>query len=149
MRPTPEELRNKSYLLNWSADEEIEEFISYLMERNFTWKEDKGCFHNKETGFSVSMADFKRFMEDRELLEKEISRSVYEEKKRKEELYHPGNIKAADKVINFLIFFLVANLFLGSIFLHSVLWIVLVTISAFLLFLFIKIRKKIVKKVIR
>ncbi len=138
MTPTPNQLKSVSPLLVWSSDDEINKAVSLLEERGFFWSESRKVFYSEKLGVVVSAQDIKKIINGDDFLEKKIEGAKREDKK---EVYL-GNIKVAGKLINFFVFLIIINLFLGWLLLHPFFWILLEILFVICLITFLETRKK-------
>jgi hypothetical protein len=132
-------------LLSLYADNEIEEVVLYLERIGFVWSDSKRAFYCEKTDKVIGLKKVISFIEDREELRKEIE--INNEQiinKRKECL---EDIRVADFFTNFLIFFIIINLFLGHLIFSNIAWIGIEIILIFLFWLFLRAKKTIEKKI--
>ncbi len=141
MSLTANQLKGINPLLVWHSDKEINELISFLEERDFVWSDSRKAFRNEELGLTISARNVGKFINNCKVLEEEIKKKGKKSSNKTEE--HLGDIKAAGKMINFLVFLVIVNLFLGWIFLHPFFWVVVEIFFVTLLVLFVRMRKKI------
>ncbi len=139
MTPTPNQLKSVNPLLVWNSDDEINKTVSHLEEQKFFWSESRKVFCNERLGVTVSVREIKEIINGDDLLERRIKEA--KERDKKEE--YLGSIKVAGKLINFLIFLIIMNLFLGWLVLHFFFWIFLEIFFVICLIAFVKMRKKI------
>ncbi len=141
MSLTANQLKSINPQLVWRSDKEINELISFLEERDFIWSDSRKVFRNEELEFTISVRNAVKFINNYKLLEKEIEKRKEKSSNKKEE--HLGDIKTAGKIINFLVFLVVVNLFLGWTFLHPFFWAIVEIFLVVLLVSFVRMRKKI------
>jgi len=138
MTPTPNQLRSANSLLVWSSDDEINKAVYLLEERGFFWSEPRKVFRNEKLRVTVSALEIKKIISGDEFLDERTERA------KKEDKYddYLGNIKVAGKLINFFVFLIIMNLFLGWLLLHLFFWIFLQIFFVICLIAFVKTRKK-------
>ncbi len=134
-------LKNVNPSLAWSSEKDIEAIITLLESSGFSWQESKKCFSHKDLSLLVYAKDISRFIGNISLLEEEIRSAGKKTKETKKE--KKDNIRVASKVINFLVFLIIINLFLGWMVLHLFFWFLLEVIIVAVLVAFVKMRKKI------
>jgi hypothetical protein len=122
----------------WYCEKEIEDAILYLEEKGFIWQKSKKIFYHQKLEIKIYPKEIKEIINNNGFLERRL---LAKKKDTAKELRE--NIRVASYLINFLIFSIIMNLFLGWIVLHVVFWIFLEVILVTLLISFVKIRKKI------
>lgn len=145
MKANLNQLKKNDPLLVWYSNKEIEEIISFLHEEGFTWSNAKRALYNENLELVILPKDIRFFIDNKNLLYKKIEEGKINKSEKKEDFL--GNIKVAGYLINFLVFLAIINFFLGWIFFHFLVWLFLEVGIVFLLISFIKIKKKINKKV--
>lgn len=143
MKLTPDNLRRKNSLLTWNTDGEINDLISFLTEQGFVWLEKEQTLYSRRIDFYIKPEELKRFINDRELLKKELEFRGETKREEKKGINHPDNAKMATLLINILVVLMIVNFFLGWMIFHFVLWIFLELVIVFSLLSFIRVRKKI------
>ncbi len=138
MTPTPNQLKSVNPLLVWNSDDEINKAVFYLEKQGFFWSESRKVFYNERLGVTVSTQDIKKIINDNDFLDEKIEGAEKEDKKEE----YLGNIKIAGKLINFFVFLIIVNLFLGWLFLHPFFWVFLEILFVFCLISFLKIGRK-------
>lgn len=139
------QLKNINPVLIWQKEEKIEKTILFLEENGFKWRETTKVFCNEKTDVVINAEDFGKIIED----DKFFWEKVNQEKELKVDKHKNSleDLKAAGLVINFLVFLIIMNLFLGWIIFNIYFWVFCEAMLVFFLFSFIKIRNKIKKNV--
>jgi hypothetical protein len=139
MGPLLNQLKNASPVLIFEDDKKIKEAILDLKRKGFFWKDFRKSFYNKELDITFTLKDFENLIKDSHFLKEKIAKNGVKDKK-EESL---GRVRSATLIINFLIFLVIMNLFLGWIVFHVLFWVFLEAFLVFFLIAFVKIRKKI------
>ena len=134
------QLKGTDPSLVWRSDKEISAVISFLEERGYCWSASRKVFRNENLESVISGRDIGRFINNHQALEKKIEKTKKRGNKKGEYL---GDIIIAGKVINFFVFLVIINLFLGWIFLPTPFWVTTEVLFIILLIAFVKMRQKI------
>lgn len=137
MLPILNQLKNISPALVWEDEKKMEKAVFYLEKKGFLWKDFRKLFYNKDLDIVFTVKDFEKLLNNHHYLEEKIGKTESKEEERS------GKIKAAGVLINFLVFLVIMNLFLGWIIFHIIFWIILEGLLVFFLISFVKIRNKI------
>jgi hypothetical protein len=139
------QLKNINPVLIWQKEEKIKKTILFLERNGFRWEETKKIFYNKKTDIVIDPEDFGKILEN--------TIFFYEKVGKEKDLVHNKrrdcleDVRIAGIVINFLVFLIIMNFFLGWIILNIYFWFFLEATLVFFLGSFVKIRNKIKKNV--
>ncbi len=142
---SPLELKKNNSLLVWSSDKEVKDLIIFLNRNGFYWDEKNNYYYNKEHKISLEQEELLKIIENNELLF--IKANEILSKRDRKDNYIVDDVRVAGYFLNAFVFLGIMNLFLGWIFFHLIVWIIIqiLLISAFLLFY--KMKKKITRKI--
>ncbi len=139
MGPILNQLKNANPGLVFEDDRKIEKAVLDLEKKGFFWKDFRKSFYNKELDITFTTKDFEKFIFDNDFLREKVKESGV--KNKKDESF--GKLRSATLIINFLVFLVIMNLFLGWIIFHVILWLIFEILIVFFLISFVKIREKI------
>lgn len=139
MKPSLSKLKIKNPFLIFYSDKKIEEAVIFLEKEGFFWKEDRNIFYSPKTKTLFSAHKIEKLLRNEKYFIESVLLSGRKTEEEREE--RVKDVKTIEYLINFIVFLIIVNLFLGHLFFHILIWILLELIFLFLLFSFIKIKK--------
>ncbi len=139
------EFKKNNSLLVWYSENEIKDLIIFLNKNSFYWKKEEKYYYNDEIKVLLEQEDLVNIINNSDFLFKKIKTTL--EKSERRNNYIKDDIRIAGYFINFFIFFSILNFFLGWIFFHPVIWILLQLFLMLSFLVFIKLRRKIIRKI--
>ncbi len=139
---SPSHFKKENPLLMWHSDAEINDFICFLKESGFHYNKKKKHFYSKNNKLSLTKENLAEVFIDNKKLSQIIKE--FEKKREIRNNFNKDDARVAGLIVKFLVSLGIINLFLGWIFLHPVIWILLEILIIVFAISFLRLKKKII-----